>query len=108
MASVTTPEFRARLKAALAAAFGDRFRGVILFGSEARGEATVDSDVDLMILLVGPVSLFPDIVTAVQAIYPLQLELVEHPIHMTPVAHDDFEKGDHRFYRNVQREGFRL
>lgn len=35
----------ARIKSRLQAVYGDRLRGVILYGSEARGEATPDSDV---------------------------------------------------------------
>ena len=37
----------------LAAGFGDRLVGVALFGSRARGEATQDSDVDLLVLASG-------------------------------------------------------
>ena len=35
--------------------YGDRFRGLVLYGSYARGEAAEGSDVDLLVLLDGPV-----------------------------------------------------
>ena len=47
----------ARIKSCLQAVYGDRLRGVVLYGSEARGEATPDSDVDILVLLTGPVAL---------------------------------------------------
>ena len=37
-----------RIKALLEPAFGSRLRGVVLYGSEARGEATPDSNVDIL------------------------------------------------------------
>lgn len=39
------------VKAGLAELYGDRLRGIYLFGSYARNEATPDSDVDLLIVL---------------------------------------------------------
>jgi predicted nucleotidyltransferase len=42
----------ARIKARLQAVYGDRPRGVVLHGSEARGEATLDREMDIMVLLL--------------------------------------------------------
>jgi len=39
----------------LAALYGDRLKGVYLYGSYARGEATDDSDIDVAVVLEGPV-----------------------------------------------------
>jgi len=52
-----TSTLLARIKSRLHAVYGDRLRGVVLYGSEARGEATPDSDVDILVLLTGPVAL---------------------------------------------------
>ncbi|BBL79317.1 hypothetical protein RxyAA322_11710 [Rubrobacter xylanophilus] len=35
--------------------YGERYRGLVLYGSRARGEADEGSDVDLLLLLEGPV-----------------------------------------------------
>ena len=40
-----------KVKAKLEAIYGDRLRGMVLYGSWARGEATDGSDIDLLILL---------------------------------------------------------
>ena len=100
-------EIRKEIKARLEAAFLDRLQGVLLFGSEARNEAGKDSDLDLMVLLEGPVRLGRDLETIVQALYPLQLEL-DAPIHALPVSADSFEAGGYGLYRNAKREGVYL
>ncbi len=93
-----------RIKASLRAAHGARLRGLVLYGSEARGEAGQDSDVDLLVLLDGPISLWKDIRTSVDALYPLVLEL-GRPIHATPVDLKAYEAGRFALYRNAKREG---
>ena len=35
--------------------FGDRLRGLILFGSRARGDHSADSDADVAVVLAGPI-----------------------------------------------------
>jgi predicted nucleotidyltransferase len=92
----------------LAAVFGERLQGVVLFGSEARGDAAPDSDIDLLVLLQSPLDLLQDIQTIVRALYPLQLELPDRPIHALPAAVDDYEAGTFALYRNAQREGIRV
>lgn len=93
-----------QIRPKLASAFGSRLRGIVLYGSYARGEATEDSDIDLMILLDEPVRLWEDSGIIVRALYPLQLE-VERPLHAHPVALPSFEAGDFAIYRNAKREG---
>lgn len=91
----------------LAAAFGPRLRGVLLFGSRARGSSRPDSDMDLMVLLDGPVRLGLDIRASVDAIYPIQLN-VEFPIHPQPVDAADFAAQEYALYREVKKEGVLL
>ncbi len=40
-----------KLKAGLEDLYGDRLAGVILFGSQARGDATENSDIEVMVVL---------------------------------------------------------
>ena len=44
------------LKIGLKELYGDRLVKLILFGSHARGEANLDSDIDLLAVLKSPVS----------------------------------------------------
>jgi predicted nucleotidyltransferase len=41
------------LKAGLAEIYGDRLAGLVLYGSQARGDAREDSDVDVAVVLRG-------------------------------------------------------
>ena len=83
---------------------GERLQGIVLYGSEARGEADPDSDIDLLVLLNGPVQLWKDIRTNVYALYDLQLEVIR-PIHAMPVDVEAFRAGKYALYRNAKREG---
>lgn len=97
-------EFLRGVKSILQGAFGDRLRGIVLYGSEARGEAQPDSDIDLLVLLEGPVKRWEDSGTCIDALYPLVLEL-ERPIHAKPVDAASYQAQDLPLYRNVKREG---
>jgi predicted nucleotidyltransferase len=104
---VLSEEIRTEIRPRLEAAFQDRFRGVLLFGSEARNQAGEDSDVDLMVLLQGPVRLGRDLETIVEALYPLQLK-VDRPIHALPVSSEAFAEGRYAIHRSARREGLFL
>lgn len=104
---MTREELLNDIKARLQRAHGERLQGVILYGSEARGEATEDSDIDLMVLLKGPIKLWRDIGATVDALYDLELE-VPRPIHAMPVDAEAFQAGEYALYRNVKKEGIRV
>lgn len=97
-------EFYCRAKRALAEAFGDRLCQVVLYGSTARGDADPLSDIDLLVVLVGPVRLGRDLDVIVKSLYALQLE-VEKPIHALPVDAADYEAGEFGVYRAAKRDG---
>jgi predicted nucleotidyltransferase len=96
-----------KIKPRLQAAFPERLRGVLLYGSEARGVARADSDLDLMVLLEGPLRLGKDLNGIVTALYPLQLEL-DRAIHALPVAMETYEAAEYGLYREAKREGVLL
>ncbi len=93
-----------RIKARLKAVYGDRLRGVVLYGSEARGDAGPDSDIDVLVLLAGPVAFGKELRVIIDTLYPLQLE-VFRPLHATPVDVKIYEAGEFALYRNVRQEG---
>ena len=41
---------------ALEKIYGDKLINLVLYGSQARGDATEDSDIDIMVILKSPVS----------------------------------------------------
>ena len=96
-----------RVKPLLLAVYGARLRGVLLYGSLARGEAIPSSDVDVLVLLSGPISLAQDLRTIIHALYPLQLE-IGRPIHAMPVDSAHFEAGAFAWFRNAKREGIQV
>jgi predicted nucleotidyltransferase len=48
---VPTKEIIHELKSGLEKRYGSRLKGVVLFGSYARGEETKDSDIDIAVIL---------------------------------------------------------
>ena len=96
-----------QIKNRLQQAHGDRLQGIVLYGSESRGDADPDSDIDLLVLLRGPIKLWDDIQTNVHALYDLQLEL-DRPIHAMPVDIEVFGAGEYALYRNAKKEGILL
>jgi len=97
-------ELLSEMKLRLQAAFGDRLRGVVLYGSEARGDAREDSDVDVLMLLEGPIKLGRDIDVGVESLYPIVLRL-GRTIEALPVDVRSYEAGRTGFYREARQEG---
>ena len=54
--AMTTEHLLEKIKSRLAVAHGARLRGVVLYGSQARGDAEDGSDIDVMVVLKGVVS----------------------------------------------------
>jgi predicted nucleotidyltransferase len=45
----------AELRRQREACYGERLKRVVLFGSQARGDAEPDSDIDVLVVLAGPI-----------------------------------------------------
>jgi predicted nucleotidyltransferase len=93
-----------KCKDALSQYYGSRLESVILYGSIARGEANVESDIDLLVLLSDPFDYFAELRQIVDLLYPIQLES-EQLISAKPALASDYEMGSISLYRNVRREG---
>ena len=81
-----------------------RLRGVVLYGSEARGEAGPDSDVDVLVLLDDPVDYGRDLQANLDALYPLSLDLGRR-ISAKPISANEYESVDCPLYRAAHQEG---
>ncbi len=87
--------------------YRSRFKGLVLFGSSARGDAGPGSDIDLLVLLDQPVEYFQELRAIVDLLYPVQLES-DRLISAKPVPADKFEQGTIQLYRIAQREGIQV
>ena len=95
------------VKVALQKAFRNRLRGVVLYGSEARHQATPDSDLDLLVLLDGPINEPSDSWTCIDTLYPLVLES-GRPIHAVPIDAEEYSKAEFPLFKHAAREGVLL
>jgi len=95
------------IKSRLAAALGSRLAGVVLFGSEARGTARPDSDIDLLVLLRDAVRPWWDGHAAVEAVLPVAVR-IGRPIHPDVVEREVYETSEFPLFRTVRAEGVLL
>ena len=101
---MVTAEVLQRCRAILENNYQSQFKGLILYGSVARNQASSASDIDLLVLLGQPIDYFKELRTIIDLLYPVQLES-EQLISAKPVPVDEFEHGTIQLYRNAKREG---
>ena len=104
---MTREEMLKQIKSRLVAVHGERLRGVVLYGSEARGTAGPDSDIDVLVLLEGPLDYERDLVLNIKTLYPLSLQ-IERPISPKPIDASEYESVECPLYQNAHREGIVL
>jgi predicted nucleotidyltransferase len=95
-----------KLEAGLRDLYGERFRGLLLYGSYARGDAREGSDVDLLLLLAGPVNPAREILYLQDVKWPLSLEY-DALLSVMPVSAEAFEKSETLFLRAVRKDAVR-
>ena len=91
----------------LQALYGARLHGVVLYGSCARGTEASESDIDLMVLLEGPVDGAQEIRRIWEVLYPLQLES-DRLLSVVPVDVALYHRGEYALYRQAKTEGVTL
>ena len=96
-----------KCRALLQALYGPRLHGVVLYGSCARGTEETDSDIDLMVLLEGPVDSAQEIRRIWAALYTLQLESARL-LSVVPVDVALYNRGEYALYRQAKAEGVPL
>jgi hypothetical protein len=92
-----------QLEAGLKHLYGDRYRGLLLYGSYARGTAWEGSDVDLLLLLKGPVNVGREIVATEPIVCSLSLDsgLL---LAVMPADFETYQRGGTIFLRSVRKE----
>lgn len=94
----------AELKNCLQSLYGDRLAKVLLFGSQARGEATDNSDIDIMVILKGDVIPSQEIARTIDDVAGISLanDVVLSCVFM-PESRYETERSP--LILNVRREG---
>ena len=92
------------LRAKLAAEYGSRLVNVILYGSQARGDATPESDIDVMVVLKDEVNPYQEIDRTNKLTSRLSLEY-DTLISTLFVAEDRFQSERSPLLMNIRREG---
>lgn len=87
--------------------YGDKLKAVILYGSVARGEATSESDIDIMLLIDGDnqeLRLFEDKLSDISTDLSIKYSKV---LSIIDVSYQEYIRWVENlpFYRNVSEEG---
>ena len=87
--------------------YGKRHRGLVLYGSHARGEADEGSDVDVLLLLEGEVGVGTEIRRSSGLVAALSLE-ADCVLSLVPVNVEDYRASSDPYLVNARREGLLL
>jgi predicted nucleotidyltransferase len=84
--------------------YGERLKNVVLYGSWARGDATEESDIDLLIVLAGEVIPGLEIDRMIDIITDINLS---HNVLVSvyPVSEKDYVTINSPLFLNVRKEG---
>jgi predicted nucleotidyltransferase len=92
------------LRQAFATLYGDKLAQMILYGSQARGDATPESDIDVLVVLHGEVNPYKEIIFTEDVTAALSLKY-DTFIACVYVSAKRWNEPDSPFLMNVIREG---
>jgi len=93
-----------QLREGLAEMYGDRLRGLVLFGSWARGDADEESDIDVLVVLDEIEDGARESDRIMDVVYPLCLDNDEL-IGVIPMSESDFRERRSPLLMNIRKEG---
>src|SRR5215813_6016750 len=96
-----------KCRALLQKLYAERLKGLVLYGSCARGTVGVESDIDLLVLLEGPVDAPQEIRRIWTVLYPIQLES-DRLLSVVPVDVALYDRCEYALYRQAKAEGVAL
>jgi predicted nucleotidyltransferase len=97
-------EIAEKVRAELERLYGQRLRGVYLYGSAARDQLTPDSDIDIAIVLDEIRSRFDEHERTSRLGSEVSLEY-ETLVTFLFVSEDDYQKGRFAIHRRIKEEG---
>lgn len=96
-----------QLKTHLQNLYGDRLVNLVLFGSQARGDAVFGSDIDVLVVLTGPVRVGEEIKRTSHIVADLSLKNDE-VISCLFMEKEHFFNRQGPLLRNIRKEGVTL
>jgi len=97
-------EIASKVRSELEKLYGQRLRGVYLYGSAVRDQLTPDSDIDIAIVLNDLKSHFEEHEFASQLGSDVSLEY-DTLVTFLFVSEDDYKNGRFAIHRNIKEEG---
>ena len=92
------------LRQSLEALYSERLVRIVIFGSQARGDAEAGSDIDVLVVLQGPLSPGQEISRTGKTLAALSLKH-DRVVSCTFISEKNYITERSPFLRNVQREG---
>lgn len=96
-----------RIKNHLIKTYGEKIKDVILYGSHVRGEATKDSDIDILVLVDDSIDPFEVRRSLSDLLFDILIEKGEL-ISVVVIPKDFFENYNYPFIMNVKKEGVKV
>lgn len=93
------------LRGLLEACYGERLKRLVLFGSQARGDAEPGSDIDVLVVLAGPVDTVEEWKRTGDMLYDLMCAHDYILISCLFMDEERFTTRNGPLLRNIRREG---
>jgi len=99
-----TQKILADLRQSLEGLYGERFVKMVLYGSQARGDSEPESDIDVLVVLKGPVSPCDEIARTINDVAEISFRN-NVVLACFFVSEEQFEREQSPLLLNVRREG---